>query len=238
MSAQYYIRAVHEKFDYLANWLPNSPLAVGDVGWWTPGGFRKDTTLRALGLGHRPRRSKMPGALEHDSVEEVKALAGAEAGGATLRLGFAKGGGFVFRAAGCTVEAIDDFDALSVEMLDLFHDRIWKKDWVVVDSIVHVERARIIVSEGADAGLDLAGPADLSGMLDAQVEVVAQRGSVTKFLGDAGLVPLFRARRVTRRWWRLLPPEVAPVMRSIDGELPPPELEHVGPDDAAPAPEG
>jgi hypothetical protein len=223
MSVKQYTQAIHQKFGYLANWLPNTPLKLGDIVVRTPTGFRHVETLRNLRISYRTRRSKKA-LLEHTAHSTIKARVGLGGSGAGLSLGFGENGGFVFQAKGCEVQTIEDFDDVRIEMLDLFYEQIWKRDWILVDTIVKAARTNILVSEGANASLDIDGPADMAQMLTANLGVIAQSGSLTKFLAEADLVPLFQARRVTKRWWGLLPPKVI-MHRGPDDDLTPPEFE-------------
>lgn len=65
--------------------------------------------------------------------------------------------------------------------------------------------------------------------MEAELKVKKQVGSITKVLGEKGLAPFFRARRITRRWFGLLPPELEPVTQTTrsSARLPLPEFEQI-----------
>lgn len=146
MPARSYIRAIHSKFDYLANWLPNTGIAVGDVGVLTEGGFRKETSLKKLRLGFGKSRSRQSVTLEHTSGAEISVGGRAQVGDSQLTVGFGEAGGFVLAAKGCQVTSIADFDMLQAEILQSFLQGIWKPNWTLVDTVVTAERTTIIVS--------------------------------------------------------------------------------------------
>jgi|JI10StandDraft_1071094.scaffolds.fasta_scaffold45164_4 hypothetical protein len=222
-----YLEAVRARFGYLATWLPNSPLKLGDVGTWSEKeGFRRETSLQRLGLAVKVRRSTMSGDLDHASLEQVKASVGLS-GPASIQLGFGSAGGFVFHASGCTIEELDEVDTLGVEIMDLFRQKIWQPSWVLVDTVVKAQKATIIVSESNDASLEVTGPADLTQIGKVDLAITAQSGSFMRFVGEAGLTPLFRGRRVARRLFGLFGAQIE-TMRG-DEALEPAEFEALEP---------
>lgn len=232
MAVRRYLDSIHDKFGYLATWLPNTPLKLGDIGLWTDAGFVPETSLRRLGVSVRRRKGASLGRLDHSDIKTVQAKTGVTAGTgaltASVSVGFGETGGFVFQAEDCQVEQIDDFDTLAIELLDLFQQKIWKKDWVVVDTVVRVSRATIMVSTSQNATIEIKGPTALSELVQADLKVTAQSGSVTRFIGEAAMTPLFKARRVNERFWGLLPAEIEPVYRALD-EHPTPEFDALTP---------
>lgn len=214
MAVKRYLNTVRSKFGYLATWLPNTALKLGDVGLYTDQGFRRETTLQRLGLSVKVRRSKLAGDLNHAAVDQVQASVGLKGVGA-IKLGFGQAGGCVFHASGCTVEELEEVDTLSIELLDLFRQGIWKRAWVLVDTIVKAEKATIFVSENDNATLEISGPTDLTQLGKVELAVTAQSGSILRFEGQAGLTPLFRGRRVGRKYFGLFGSEVE-VMRGIE----------------------
>ncbi|MEZ4467968.1 MAG: hypothetical protein R3F43_26915 [bacterium] len=225
MSAQRYLEAVRRQFGYLGTWLPNTPIKLGDVGLYTASGFRVETSLRRLGVSVRSRPAGVAGDLSHTSVASVKASAGLK-GVPALSLGFGKAGGFVFQATGCTVKQLDDLDTVGVELVNLFQQSLWKAGWVLVDTVVEAAKTTILVSQSDDASVDLTGPTAISGLNEASISVTGQAGSVLQFLGQPGLTPLFRGRRVSRGFLGLFADKVE-VMRGIDDDLPPTEFAEV-----------
>ncbi len=208
MALKRYLEAVRSRFGYLATWLPNSPLKLGDVGTWSDkDGFRRETSLQRLGLAVKVRRSKLPGDLDHASVDQVKASVGLS-GPASIQLGFGSAGGFVFHASDCMIEELDEVDTLGVEIMDLFRQQIWKPGWVLVDTVVRAEKATIIVSQTEGASLEISGPADLTQIGKVDLAITAQSGSFMRFVGEAGLTPLFRGRRVAKKLFGLFGAEV------------------------------
>ncbi|MCB9544518.1 MAG: hypothetical protein H6706_01330 [Myxococcales bacterium] len=226
MSAKRYLEAVRAQFGYLGTWLPNTAIRLGDVGFYTPEGFRVETSLRRLGVSVRSRPAGVPGDLSHTSVASVKATVGLK-GVPALSLGFGRAGGFVFQATGCKVKQIDDLDTVGIEMVNLCQQNIWQPGWVLVDTIVEADKTTILVSQSDDATVDLSGPTTISALNEASLAVTAQSGSLLQFLGQPGLTPLFRGRRVSRGFLGLFKDKVE-VMRGIDDVLPPTEFEEVG----------
>lgn len=204
-----YAREIHDRFGYFASWLPNTRLELGDIGVQDGATFKRMTSLTELGLPFATRSGANLLDFTHTSssgvtVEtDIDAAVGADTGkpgegklaGGKLAVKLAEQGAVVFRAANCRVDEISDKVGLGAAVLELFRSGMWDAPWRIIDTVVHAESATIIVSDSAQASLELRAetPLELSSLarLDAGIRVASQAGSVLHFVAAKGLSPLF-----------------------------------------------
>src|ERR1700730_3965823 len=55
-ASKLYLKGVYSRFRYLATWLPNANLTLGDVGVQQGDAFKQMTTLKDLGIPFRVRK--------------------------------------------------------------------------------------------------------------------------------------------------------------------------------------
>jgi len=205
-----YLKEIHRQFSYLATWLPNTHLELGDVGLLRGDTFVRETTLGDLGIPFTVRDGGAPVNFTWTSKSgisvETKA-AGQAAVGTTIPLAqagvsvkFSREGAFLFQAVGCLEDSIDNRPTLETHIKNLLLKNRWNRDWTVVDTLVRADRATIIVSNSGDASLDLTAevpvaPANLTNV-SAGFAVNRTRGAVIHFIAAEGLAPLFRLSRV------------------------------------------
>lgn len=214
MSLRAYLSAFHDSLGFLGTWLPNQRIAVGDVGTLKDGVFRRVTSLEQLEIPFKLLRGRALGDLEHSSGAGVSFGAGAGASGTPTpgiqangraSMKFEKSGGFYIRARGCAEELVADGKTLADAILERFQDGAWEKDWVVIDRVVRAESATIVVCAQAGGSLELSaaattGPFDLA---DAKlgIQAASWSGEMTRFVAEAGLIPLYQVRRVRAPWF-------------------------------------
>ena len=205
-----YMRAIYERYLYLAAWLPNANLRIGDVGIQQGEEFKQMTTLKDLGIPFRVRKGKDPLEFTYTSGSGVKIqtkLAGELAVGTTLPLGeagislrFSEEAGFVFKAVGCLIDEIDNKAALGQAVVTLAKAGMWEPGWAVIDTLVHAESATIVVSNSGSASLDLTAkvPVTLANLanLDTGLSANSQTGEMIQFIAAKGLTPMFGLSRV------------------------------------------
>src|SRR5882672_7330363 len=102
-----YLHEMHQRFAYLATWLPNVKLELGDVGVLRGEQFRQMTTLKELCVPFITRRGEAPLDFSYTSASgvalQIKAKGKAAAGTALplakagVAVKFSKQGAFVFQ---------------------------------------------------------------------------------------------------------------------------------------------
>ncbi len=110
MSAERYLTDVFSQLRYLATWLPNARLTVGDVGVSRAGIFERLTPLENLSVDYKTTRSKSPLAIEATSSSgvEISTHLAAEGNGVSALASGDAGMTIEFKASGCFEVSIDD----------------------------------------------------------------------------------------------------------------------------------
>ena len=141
--------------------------------------------------------------VEHP-VRRLRAAPGMPPVGGGVKISFGSSGQFVFQAANCRHEEIDDMASVARAMLALYRDGQWEDDWVVVDAVLHAGSATIMVSDSKGSELSLTARGTLSqgplALANAQagLSVSSQSGQITQFIAAQGLTPLYRISRIKR----------------------------------------
>lgn len=217
-----YVKEMHAKFGYFANWMPNEPLELGDVGRLNGKLFRRETSLANLGIAFEAREEGRPADWEHSSGSglhvDFKAAGRVAEGGGGAVINFDEEGAFLFVVKHAAVRAIDDIADLGQSVLRAHAEDRWNPQWVLVDTVIEVKRATILISCSARSQIELSAKAPLkalSSLTDARagLSVTAESGEVTRILAASGLRPLFRVSRI-KRAFLIGNAEWSPVIRS------------------------
>ncbi len=207
-----YVKSIYDKFSYLATWLPNTRLELGDVGIREGEFFKRMTSLKDMGASFNVRSGNSSVDFTYTSKSGVilkTKAAGEVAAGTTLPVAqagilidFSKEGAFLFQALGCLVDELDDKTGLGQAIIELHKKGNWDLNWAVVDTVVKANSATIVVSNSHNAALELTAKAPVAATnlanLDTGLTVNSQRGDVIRFLAINGLIPLFKLSRIKK----------------------------------------
>ena len=207
-----YVKGIYDRFSYLATWLPNTSLVLGDVGFQEGGYFKRMTTLKELGIPFKVRSGKKPVDFTYTSQSGITfqtKAAGEVAAGTTLPLGqagivieFNESGAFLFQAIGCRVNEIEDKEKLGQAIIQMYREKTWDGGWSVVDTLVKADSVTIVVSNSQQASLELSAKTPLAitnlANVEAGLTVNSQQGDMVRFLAAKGLMPLFKLSRIKK----------------------------------------
>jgi hypothetical protein len=213
-----YARELHQKFGYLASWLPNTRIMLGDVGIIRNQIFEPVSSLRSLRIAFDTDRDRQPADLDYTSSAAVSIqtraaggapitdLAGVNAEG-SINISFSRADAVVFQAAACTTSRIADLMSLGDEILSRYYRDDWDPRHVVVTDLVTAKAATILISNSRDAHIELAlkaqvAPATSLADANANFSVTRASGIGTLIVAAEGLTPLFRVAGVKRRLLR------------------------------------
>jgi hypothetical protein len=214
-----YAREMNEKFGYLATWLPNVQLKLGDVGFVRNQVFEPVSSLRLLDIAFAIDRDQQAADLDYTSSDAVSiqtkaagtaagpAATGAQADG-SISISFSRADAVVFQASGCVTSKIADVKSLGDEILSRYYRDAWDAQYVVITDLVTAKAATILISNSHDAHIDLALKAQVASAAtkladaDATVSVTRASGIGTRIVADKGLTPLFKVAGVKRRLFR------------------------------------
>ena len=209
-----YSEAVHVNFpSYFATFPPNTPIRLGDYGDLRRDCFdRRGNVTDKFGVGIRSRPVSAPSRFEFRSGRSVSVTlrakgdvlpSGIPAVKAGMGVNFSRGRSVLFNAAGCTVESIEDIDGFGKRLLDLFQERRWEADRVVVTSFIAATTLTLVISAEANASIDLEADGDLSSIDLSQagikLHVTGERGLAAKYITKGNTFPLVGLSRVHKR---------------------------------------
>lgn len=197
-----YTDEVYEKLGFLACWLPNTKVALGDVGTVAGRRFERATSLAELGVAFGIGEPSRLAGLEYLSAGKIEVtVEGAGAAGPTdgrVSIRFGEAGATFIQAARCRWETVTNHPALERELQVLRAAGQWRPDWVVVTKVLRTGPVAIMVSSAAGTTVDLRLSADVlskplpvangSAGLSASsrsglAAVLAVRGGATPFFG-------------------------------------------------------
>lgn len=213
-----YTSELKDKFGYLATWLPNVELALGDVGILHRDRFEHTTTLEHLHIPFVLRERGEPIDLEYQSQGCLRVDLGGSAkdAGSTLaladgdlrvRIDFSRENSVLFLARGCRTSFIEDRAELGNAIRRRYERGEWAKDHVVVTELVETDATTILIARQSGAHVELEANAGIGGdiirLADASLGLVVRSsfGVGLQIIGKSRLTPLFRASGLRRRLW-------------------------------------
>ena len=212
-----YTKEMYDQFGYFATWMPNVRLKLGDVGVFRKHELSSFTTLEQLGIKYRIRRGHRRATYEYRSkgtvsVEpkgageapiEASMLTTAEAG---VVIKFSRPNAIYFHLDNALIDVISDQDDVGKEILNRYSLGDWSEDYAVVTEVITAESSIVLISSANDGRVvfktEVAlkqAELELGGAM-VGLSLATFRGIQTQVIGEEGLTPLFRARKVKRRF--------------------------------------
>ena len=208
-----YTRELRKQFGYFATWLPGTPIALGDIGVMKKNVFTKIANLEDFGISFVEEPDLDRSDIEHSSSGAVSVttkasgnlspagsqVAEADAG---IIVEFSKKNAILFKATGPLSPSIKDQITLGKQILELYRQGRWDKDWTVVTEVVTARSATIIISISAGGKIELKAKGDLGiaqlDIADAYLElgVNYSKDLSTTIIAKEGLTPLFKGSKI------------------------------------------
>jgi len=224
-AARDYTSEIARRIGYLGTWLPNAPIHIGDIG--TPDGqnvFVPMSSLIKLGINIDIESSVASngggdhgiGFTSKKGVEVAFKASGSTAlalphvpiDEAGIGFSFTRAHAVVFRADGLRHDRIADEIRLLADIRALVEADKWDPKWGIVTQVVHAESTTALVanSSGASAEFSVGAGVGSGGLELLRAEVgtkwAFEQDLAVDFFGQKGLTPLFRAKRLHKRWFR------------------------------------
>ena len=147
-----------------ANWTPQDPLSLGDIGQISGSRFIKDFNIKDRGFNYVEKLDRQVGSSEFkneviidvdSSIAATSQGAGLGKGNAQVRMKFGCEGAFVYHLADLTYSRFTDRQRLIGDLgkAILSNQLRWLETYVLIDEIRKAERASVIVSDSANADL-------------------------------------------------------------------------------------
>lgn len=209
-----YAREMHDKFGYMATWLPSVQLKLGDVGTIRAGVFEPLTSLAQLGITFASDHDRQAADLDYTSSDAVSIqtkasaelpnpIVGLAQAQGNISISFKRAEAVVFQASGCASSKLTNLNALGEEILARYRRGDWNAEHVVITDLITAKAATILISNSKDAQIDLALKAEVSPavtkLADADVAVTRASGIGARIVAAKGLTPLFKVAGVRRR---------------------------------------
>jgi hypothetical protein len=205
---KFYVQEISKKTNYRANWLPDKPINIGDVGKQENGIFTLYTTLEQQGIPIKVRKSTSTLDLDYSSTDSVKISNGVEAnvsvpglpvakGKLKFKVEFQKSEGVLFQISESHKQIIENLADIETQILDRYKKGIWNLGWVVVTETVCTDSATIIINTGGSNTLEfeVSGEAGMKviNLADTKLglRLVSESGTSTKLIAKTNLTPLY-----------------------------------------------
>lgn len=130
---------------------------------------------------------------------------------ATLEVKFSREYGVIFRASDLHSTRVSNEPALARAVLPLVSSHQWERDWYVVTQVLTAASTTVMIANSDSASVELAvhGEVTAGGLdvLDAKFspQVTSQHDMHTIMINGSRATPLFRAKRVKRRFFSRRP---------------------------------
>jgi len=212
--ASIYCNALKHHFKvFHANWLPGTPLKLGDYGQVIGGTFRRIGNIQDEGIAEiEIRTDQTEDQYEFVSSAETEFIFQVGGGGsgntlgsvrAGLEIKFGSANSIFFNAAGCTLDSIENVRQVGDALIDADKRGNWKRPWSVVTSLVRSGATTIVVSGSKDSSIKLEaaveGVKEID-LADASLKLVMrnQRNVAFKLIAKDGLMPMMALMQVQR----------------------------------------
>ena len=213
--AKTYTKELLHEQKYLANWLPNNPLKLGDIGEFKDNCFivkgniknhqvdfetedgNADTDFNYSSKGGVSINTKLSG-----SIAPLGGVLGeADAG---IIVEFSREKAILLKTKNTKVSRIKDQITLEAQMLELFKKNILKSKRAVITEIIYADGATILVSNSNSAKIELKATAHLekAAMLDIAdasfaFDIPYRKDLAAEYITKNGLTIFYRVMAVT-----------------------------------------
>lgn len=205
---KYYVQEISKKTNYRANWLPDKPMNIGDVGKIEDGIFTLYTTLELQGLPVQIGESASPLQADYSSKDAVKITNGSGSnvsatspppspGKQRCRIDFLKSEGVLFQLLNPKRLFIKNLSEIENQILEFYKKSVWNLGWVIVTELIHADSATIVFNSGGSNTIEF----EFSGTEDTEsinladsnldLNLLSETGTSTKLIARPDLTPLY-----------------------------------------------
>ena len=205
---KYYVQEISKKTNYRANWLPDKPMNIGDVGKIEDGIFTLYTTLELQGMPVKIRESTSTLHSDYTTNDSVKIINGLDSSSSTAsfslspgkqrcKIEFVKSDGVLFQISNPNRLSIENLSDIENQILELYKKSVWNLGWVIVTELIRADSATIIINSGGSNTLEfeLSGTADIDSInladTNLDLRLVSETGTSTKLIARPDLTPLY-----------------------------------------------
>jgi hypothetical protein len=211
---KFYVQEISKKTNYRANWLPDKPMNIGDIGKLSDGIFTLYSTLEQQGIPIKVRESTSSLNLDYTSNDSVKITNGLDTavssaglpvaeGKVMYKIDFQRAEGVVFQITDSKKVIIENLSEIENSILEKYKKSVWDLGWVVVTEIVRTDSATIIINTGGSNTLEFEVSGDVGiksvNLADTSLglRLIRESGSSTKIIAQANLTPLYVTKGIS-----------------------------------------
>ena len=211
---KFYVQEISKKTNYRANWLPDKPMNIGDIGKLSDGIFTLYSTLEQQGIPIRVRESGSSLNLDYTSNDSVKITNGLDtsvsaagipgaAGKLLYKIDFQRSEGVVFQITDSKKIIIENLSEIENSILEKYKKSVWDLGWVVVTEVVKTDSATIIINTGGSNTLEFEVSGDVGiksvNLADTSLglKLLRESGSSTKIIAQTNLTPLYVTKGIS-----------------------------------------
>jgi len=216
-----YLKSMHKKFGYRANWEPKRKMEVGLIGKLFKGQFVIYSSLEKEGVPAQIESQGGSGNLEFTSEGgvhfttklkgELKPPQAAELdeADAGVIIEFQKEDSVVFKAQNTINHVLTNLKDVEKAFIDKINDKSddLDKDYVLITEVVEADSATVVVSNKKNAKMEIKANAEAEikniDIADASLELkaVGQRNIETKVIAKANCQVLYKAMGIKKKFF-------------------------------------
>jgi hypothetical protein len=212
---KYYVQEISKKTNYRANWLPDKPMNVGDVGKMEDGIFTLYTTLEQQGIGLKVAELSSSLNSDYTSNESVKVTMNGHdlatgvpgipitEGRILCKIDFQKSDGVFFQICEPSRQVLENLSEIETEILDRYKKGVWNLGWVVVSEVVRPQSSTIMINSFGTNVLEFElnsgrdqSPVNLADT-SLGLHLLRETGTCIKYLAKNNLTPLFAIKGIS-----------------------------------------
>lgn len=221
-----YQKEMHNNVGFFATWFPGDHIELGAVGVMKNGRFRQEATLKDLGIKYKQSDEGSPQPLKYISSKgtTIESSAGANVPAVTaeITIDFSSVGAFLFDALNVRQVRVKNRFDVTADILELYQEGKWHKEWYVIESLHIADSATIIVSHDQAASIVMAASSQLpilsTTLADPRIDlsVKSSRGKLFQVIAKRDLRPLYACLRLKDGLFKA--PKVVPVRGTVSRE--------------------
>ena len=213
--AKQYVDEIEKQYGggYRATWLPGVPLSVGDIGVLVDGVFERRSSIKYYGIEFNTLTDKTSASFDYASqkgVEITIKMSGEIAppgsilndvtAGIIVEISHANS--VLFKANNTKNHSVKDINKLEKDVIKLYKEKKWEKEWCIITELVVADSATIIMSGSENSKIELEATADIGigeiDIADATLGLaVRHKNNVqTEYIAEKNLTPLFRVKQL------------------------------------------
>lgn len=208
---KFFLENMYQNTGYRANWLPDRPLRIGDIGKLDDGLFTLYTTLEQQNIAFLIREGASDLNLDYTSNDSVSIEFDANTGAVgqlsshlegKVVISFSNANGVLLQMSGCKKYVIENLAEVETAVLKKYSTNEWPNEWVIISETIVTDNVTIIISTSSNNRIEFGCSTTISlaqkRLADPSLnlKLISEKGSSTKILGANKLTLLYQVKGV------------------------------------------